>query len=368
MKVSIITRHAISNYGSLLQAYATQTVIEKLGYEAEIIDYIREDEKYKNISRSQLSQNERWNRNIFTKAIYLLLQSPEYIESGKKFEKIRRKYLKLSRQYTTIDELKADPPLSDIYCTGSDQVWGPVGTDQYDPSYFLDFIPPSKKKIAYAASFGRTNFNPITIAIYKQMLASYDFISVRENSALNVLQQMGIATGEQVLDPTLLISEDEWSRLLGDKIIKKEPYVLLYTLGNNPKIDKFAYAFSKRKGLPLIRITATRHWRTKNAENILLPDLNEFVSYIRHAAFMITNSFHGTAFALNCRTQFVNILPGVTSTRNESILSLVGLKNRIITDFSDDSILDETIDFSTVHEILNDEKKKSFDCLLRMLE
>lgn len=368
MKVSIITRHAINNYGSLLQAYATQTAVERLGYEAEIIDYVRKDEEYRNIVKTQLFLNKKWNRNFLTRGIYLLLQEPEYIESGRKFEKMQRQYLKLSRRYTTNEELTAFPPAADIYCTGSDQVWGPIGKDFCDPAYFLNFVPSSKRKISYAASFGRTQFNQSTLPLYQQLLQSYNSIAVRENSALDILEQIGITSGEQVLDPTLLISNEEWKELLGDMCLEKEPYILLYYLGNNPDIDTFARVVAKRRKMPLIRISAMRHWKTKGARNILLPDLGKFVSYIRHATYLITNSFHGTAFAINCGTQFVNILPGVTATRNTSILSQVRLENRIVNDYTNDSILDKRIDFSAVHEILTSERKKSAACLTKMLK
>ena len=368
MKVSVITRHAINNYGSLLQAYATQLAIEKLGYEAEILDYVRKDEQYENMAQTQLTHNRRWNRNFLTRAVYLMWQKPEYVESGKKFEQMQRQYLKLSNRYSDKDILKVNPPVADVYCTGSDQVWGPVGTEKYDPVYFWNFLPASRKKIAYAASFGRTEFDDTTVAVYKELLKSYDSVCVREKSAMEILHQLKITSGEQVLDPTLLITDKEWINILGDKRVEEHPYILLYTLGNTSYTDQFARSFAKKKKMPLIRVTAARHWRTRGSKNVLLPDLGEFVSYIRHASYMITNSFHGTALALNCGTQFVDILPGITQTRNVSILELVGLKNRIITDFSDFSVFDNPIDFGSVQKILESERKKSFAILLQMLK
>ena len=100
MKVAVITRHAISNYGSLLQAYATQKVFEKMDTNCEIIDYIREDESYRNHEKTLLKRKTNWYKNPFKRFIYLALRQPESIFSGRMFEHERKKYLKLtSRSY-----------------------------------------------------------------------------------------------------------------------------------------------------------------------------------------------------------------------------------------------------------------------------
>ena len=139
MKVSVITRHAIANYGSLLQAFATQKVLENLGYESEIIDYIRDDESYKQHEKTLLKRKEEWNSNPIKKALYLLMRQPESIAAGKRFEKERKELLNLSERYTDSKTLKDNPPAADIYMTGSDQVWGPVANGTYDDSYCLSF-------------------------------------------------------------------------------------------------------------------------------------------------------------------------------------------------------------------------------------
>ena len=131
MKVDVITRHAVPNYGSLLQTYATQKIIEKLGYEPEIIDYIRDDEKYKNLTNS-LVKGKKWDKNLFLRTIYKMLQRPNYGTMYKKFAKYRKGFLKLSDlEYGNLSELKKNKPKADIYCSGSDQIWGSIGKDEY---------------------------------------------------------------------------------------------------------------------------------------------------------------------------------------------------------------------------------------------
>ena len=125
MKVSVITRHAITNYGSLLQAMATQTVLERLGYESEIIDYIREDESYQKHEITLLKKKANWYNNPIKRMAYLALRQPESILAGRRFEKERIQFLHMSKRYTAPEQLQNDPPIADIYMTGSDQVWGP---------------------------------------------------------------------------------------------------------------------------------------------------------------------------------------------------------------------------------------------------
>ena len=187
MKVAVITRHAITNYGSLLQAFATQQVIENLGHECEIIDYVREDESYTQHEKTLLARKPEWNRNPIKRAIYLALRQPESIASGKRFEVEQSKYLHLTRRYTSSEQLLKDKPIADVYVTGSDQVWGPVENGTYDSSYCLSFTDKADKRIAYAASFGRTEMTENIEAYFKKWLSRYRYIGVREDSAVSIL-------------------------------------------------------------------------------------------------------------------------------------------------------------------------------------
>lgn len=365
-KVAIITRHAVSNYGSVLQAYALQKAINSFGFEAEIIDYIREDEDYHNIADT-LVKKSSWNKNALTRIVYKSIQSPEYIKMGKAFEKYRKELLNESgTRYAFVDELKKNPPAADIYCTGSDQVWGAIGSDEIDGAYFLNFAPKGKKKIAYAASFGKTDTNSSCKEKIRDYLASYDCLTVRENSAVNLINHLGIDTVNQVLDPTLLLDRNEWSKLIKTDIQKG--YVLLYQLHSNPAMDSYAEEFAKKAGLKLIRLTPLFHRTFKSGKAVYLPDISDFLSYIKNADYMITDSFHGTAFAINFNTQFIDILPGETKTRNQSILELTGLYDRVLNDYNDFSFIENRIDFSEANQKIADERIKSLHILKEMIE
>ena len=128
MKVSIITRHSIPNYGSLLQSYATQKTFEKLGFDAEILNYIRYDERGKQSIWTNCHIGKNGLVNKIKRMIYFALQYPNWRTGLKAFENFQKQYLRLSNTtYGSIDELKDNLPNADIYVTGSDQVWGVIG-------------------------------------------------------------------------------------------------------------------------------------------------------------------------------------------------------------------------------------------------
>lgn len=365
MKVQVITRHAVTNYGSLLQAIATQKIVEKSGCECQIIDYVREDEQYDNIDYTLLQGKPNWNNNPIKRWIYLMLRKPSSIIAGKKFEEQQKEYLSLTKRYSSSEELKRDKPLADIYMTGSDQVWGTLANGKYDESYFLDFTNDNDKKIAFASSFGHAIKTQKDKEMFEKHLKKYTNIAVREDSAVSFLQDMNIQS-YQVLDPTLLVAASEWRKMIKKHIRGK--YVLVYQIHNDKRVGKYAKAFAKKVGLPLIRISASFHQIAREGKLKYLPDISEFLSYIDNAEYLVTDSFHGTAFAINLNTNFVEILPNTnTGSRNQSILKLVGLTDRIVTDISDFSLIDKKINFENVNEILDKEREKSVAVLNNML-
>lgn len=364
MDIKVITRHAPSNYGSLLQSMATVTVLERLGHTCEIIDYIRDDEHGLNAVITSLNGKQDRAGNPLKKLAYIALRYPEDKRAELKFSYMRKRYLKLTERCRTQDDLKRLD--ADIFMTGSDQVWGPTLNGHYDEAYFLSFVN-GKKKIAYAASFGRTDFNTRILSEYKKLLTSYTGIAVRENTAVDLLSQMGINCTGQVLDPTLLLTGEEWSRLINKDIIGK--YVLVYQLHSNPVLDEYAVKFAEHVGLPLYRISPTFHQIRRGGKFIYLPDLPDFLSYIKNCTYFITDSFHGTAFALNFNKQFIEILPNnKTGSRNQSILQLTGLTDRILTDYNDFSLAEKQIDYAPVNAILAKEREKSVEILKELLK
>ena len=360
MDIKVITRHAPFNYGSLLQSMATLKIVRRLGHKCCIIDYIRDDEYGLKSILMSLDRKKEWNNNFLKKLLYVMLRYPEEYWAQRRFAHMRMKYLEMTLRYRSIAELSTLK--ADIFMTGSDQVWGPVLTANYDETYFLSFVNNGAKKVSYAASFGKTSFNNQIMSAYRKLLSDYDAITVRENAAVNLLHQMDISCVGQVLDPTLLLTGDEWAEYIDKDISGK--YVLVYQLHNNKALNDYAKKLALKLGLPLFRISPSFHQFMRGGKFIYLPKLGKFLSYIKNCSYLVTDSFHGTAFALNFNRQFVEILPNnETGSRNLSILELTGLRDRIVTDFSDFSIAERSIDYDRVNNILNRERKKSIELL-----
>lgn len=360
MNIKIITRHGPSNYGSLLQSIATIKIIERLGHKCEIIDYQRDDERGMKAIVAALHKKEEWNNNLMKKLLYIAIRYPIEFNAQRKFDRMRKSYLTMTPRYSSLDELKTLK--ADIFMTGSDQVWGPVLTQKYDEAYFLGFAGIKAKKVAYAASFGKTDFNSDIILQYKEMLSRYDAIAVREDSAVELLNRWNINCLGQVLDPTLMLTGNEWENYIKKDI--KGKYVLVYQLHNNHVLSEYAKRFAEHTGLPLMRVSPSFHQIRRGGKFIYLPDLADFLSYIKNATYFITDSFHGTAFALNFNKQFVEVLPNnSTGSRNQSILKLTGLSDRIVTDYNDFTLAEKTIDYKKVNAVLDEERVKSMRIL-----
>ena len=200
------------------------------------------------------------------------------------------------------------------------------------------------------------------------MLRKYNSILVREKSAVDIIKSVGYKGNvELVLDPTLLLKKDEWISLIDkekNKIKKeKEPYVLVYQLHHNKKFDEYVKLIKRKTKLKIKRINTSIFFGLKPGELVLLPTIAEFLYYIENAKYVLTDSFHGTVFSIIFNKKMVDILPKVTGTRIESILELFGIKNRILKNYNDISIMDQEIDFDKINKKLDSEREKSLKSL-----
>lgn len=364
MKVLIITRHAIANYGSVLQAYATQKIFENLGYESEILDYIPIDEKKENLVNTYIKNSKFWNKNIITRLIYNCLQKNNIENMNIKFQEFREKMLNLTKKkYYGIEDLKKEKFDAEIYCTGSDQVWGKIGNMEFDPSYFLEFDNDGKKCISFSASFGKTNINEMELKELPLLLKKYSSILIRENSGLQIVKNMGFKNVNQVLDPTLILNKNNWEKIL-EPITENKKYIFIYQLHHNRFFDKYAKFISKKTNLKIIRVNPSKYFKYKPGIFKGLVSPGQFLNYIKNAEFILTDSFHGTAFSILFNKKFVDILPNETSTRIVSLLEFLNLKDRIIYNELNFNKLTKEIDYKGIEKILEEEQ----DIDIKLLE
>lgn len=359
-RVTIITLQNIRNYGSVLQALATQEVFKSLGCEVDFIDYVRED----NIS--PISRIRKWCRgmNVLKKVIYACLLYPTFVRQNKVFKHFLREHLNtFPGTYSTEKDFACFPIISDIYCTGSDQTWNSTWNDGVLPPLFLSFVPDNVRKIAYAASFGKSKLDDWEKKKTQTLLKRYYAISVRESSGVDIIKELGLPEATHVLDPTLQVDRSFWKQYVGKRKIA-QPYVLVYQLNTNKAFDNYAKEFASRKGLRLVRFCTRIDQIIKCGKALIVPEVLDFVSAIYYADTVITDSFHATAFSINMNTSMICIYPHEFGGRIASILKLTGLESRHLTSYSDFSFVDTPqIDFKPVNDILNRERKKGWNFL-----
>ena len=369
MKIGIVTRHSVPNYGSILQTYASLETMKKLGHEPEVINYIRYEERYNNLAKT-LIKGKKWDKNFFTRNIYKVIQTPNYARMYKKFEKYRENFLdETKKEYGSIEELKNDIPKEDVYCSGSDQIWGKIGSTNYDETYFLEFAK-GRKCISYASSFGKTALDEQLNQNLDNLLSKYSSILVREKSAKEILVERNLNNVEQVLDPTFLLEKEEWIKLAqkANKEIKGK-YILIYQLHDNKEFNQYAKEFAQRKNMKLVRISTSFYHIMRSGKLVYLPTQYEFLSYFQNAQYILTDSFHATVFSIIFNKKFIDVLPlNTTGTRIESVLQLFNMENRILKSYDDFSLIDEPIDYVKVNNKLQKEGKKSLDLLKQAIE
>ena len=336
--VGIITIHRIFNYGSILQAYALCKVIRDMGYDVEIIDYCFPNSFHLN---KDISNKDRFASNSvgIKQKILKYVYAIGLLEQHWKMLIAMKKLLNTSSAiYKNPDTLVEAGAKYDIFVTGSDQVWNPRYT-KGDPSFLLYFAPDNKRKIAYAASFGVSEIEKEYKYIYKNLLLRYDVISVREKTGTKLVAQLtdNIKNATTVLDPTLLLSREQWNTLIPSERLIKEKYVLCYYLNYTfnafPYVDDLATHIHDITGYRIIRLgRPPMKFFNRGQKFYVKAGPYEMMRLIRDAELVLTTSFHGTAFAVNFGIPVYSIVQSRMSddSRQLNLLKLVHLDYRII--------------------------------------
>lgn len=359
MKVALITLHAIKNYGSVLQTLATQEIFKEYGCDVKLINYIREDSLDKNLLHT-------WGGSNPVKQAAML---PTLIKWKSVFNDFVAQNFDLTDHvYTYPEDFKRYPIEADIYCTGSDQVWNTGWNGGIIKSLFLDFVPDDKFRFAYAASFGKKTLSEAEVSETKDLIEKYNFISVREDYAKTMLQDYyGYKDAVHVLDPTLAYDGDFWRKYAPKSKIKGD-YILIYNLNRSKEFDKYAVELSKKTGLPIYFLCRRYDQFARPGKSILVPEVFEFITLIDNAKYVLTDSFHATAFSLNLNTEPICIYPNEYGGRLESVLRMTDSLQRHVNNYQDFDVVNRHVDFEKVNSIFAEQRKKTRDFLSKVFE
>lgn len=369
MRVSIITILDNTNFGTYLQAIATGLVIKDMGHEVQIINYTRPMLTYwgflADIYRSF---------GIFSFFKALLYTNRRRIKLRKKDFVFLQRFLKVTKEYYSYEQLKYDPPLADVYVTGSDQVWNSQYNQGIDKSFYLGFVPSNRRKVAYGASIGMDDIPIDEIQLMRELLKQYYQITVREKKAQELLKQLGILS-QVVLDPTLLLDKNKWDKIAStcDFHVPEEPYLLVYsveTKTQNSILSYYATQIAKQRGLKVYQVCYEDKMRCiDNVDKFFgyaTPDV--FLNLMKNAAFVVVSSFHGTAFAINYNKQFFSISANRFNSRIINLLEITGLENRLLTTKQIDVTTLPNIDYEHVNQCLDTYRKDAINILKNMIE
>ena len=328
-KIGIITMHRINNYGSVLQAFALQYIIEKMGFDVQLIDY-----NYPNIfqyTRGVALPKNDWKAKVIKSMSWL----HPYNRYDYKFQDFRNRYFKLSPYYKDFDVIHQKAISYDLYITGSDQVWNPKFT-KGDTTFLLDFAEKNANKISYASSFSCTQLGKEYEATYSELLAQYQAISVREWGGVELVKRL---TGQQAVitvDPTLLLDDNAWKTVVSKRCRYSKNYILLYVLSYSfnpvPYIYDLALYLSRKLNLQIVVLGKHPYLsKYKNVESILDAGPLEFLQLIENAVCVVTSSFHGTAFSVNYKKPVYAVVNDKNDDdRVSSFLSDLSLDESII--------------------------------------
>mgnify|MGYP002796341934 FL=1 len=368
MRTGLITFHFAHHYGAQLQALATMKAIQRLGHECQIIDY-----RLPHTTRTnQLFKKSTSVRDMASDA-HTALHYTAFQRRFQRFEAFVAEEMELSPQrYTDFRQLQDAPPAYDVYVSGSDQIWNPYifQTKQFDPAFLLDFVQEGRR-IAYAPSLGVPQLPEDKAAELKRFLAPFSALSVREKRGQVLVRQAAQREAKVVLDPTLLLSGEDWGKLAAAPK-HQGPYILCYFVSDPGEAAPYAQALSRQTGWPIVQLAGARRKIDGAREIVFDAGPREFLGLFQHAAAVVTNSFHGAAFSLQFRKDFFTSMSPKerrepTFSRIYSLLSRLGCADRII-GLDTTAPIDAKMDYDQVYEKLEAARADSLAYLKAAVE
>ena len=368
MKVGLCACYSNRNYGSMLQSYASQIAIEHLGHDCEMVRYkkqysglqlLRQVPRLFNGANVKKIKGRRDQKKAA--AAYPAIERQRAYRRAC-FDRYRDDtFTSLSPEFVGYDALKKGSERYDAVVVGSDQLWLPMGLPTN--FYNLQFAAPGVRRVSYATSFGVSQIPWYQKGRTADYLRKLDYLSVREERGAQICREVAGVDAKVVVDPTLLLTRDEWLTAVPERRIIEEPYIFCYFLGANQLCRDEARLASAEMGLPIVTL--------RHLDSIIPSDETfgeyapydadpaGFINLIRGAEYVLTDSFHGTVFSTIHHKRFATFYRFANADRQsrnsriDSLFSNLGLQNRLITKSdSATAALVADVDFAAVDERL----------------
>lgn len=323
MKIGILTYHCAHNYGAVLQCYALQEYLKCLGHEVCVINYRPSYLKYGLFI---------WYNWLSLNPVKCIKKTVKQLCSFKLQYKRFTAFERFINERLNIKSINLQSTQNDIDCFvfGSDQIWRKNG-NQFDPIYFGEFkAAQGHNLISYAASMGLDKLSESEKGQISKWLETFTLITVREISLKKLLSSLTDKRIDVVVDPTLLLSSNEWNKIVQRPNYSK-PYILIYQVINNPATLRIAQEAAKKNNAEIIELASKVEMKECAHKVIYDATPHEFIGWIANATMVVTTSFHGTAFSIIYRKPFISVKQHRPSDlRISSILETLGLQERFI--------------------------------------
>lgn len=347
MRASIITMTSTYNYGATLQAFALQEFVKKLGVDCNLIDHMSAPEKHRKIKLLNFSK-----KNLRMLPYKFALQ-----RGYRRFEDFYDKNMNMSRRYESMDALKTAPPSSDVFISGSDQVWNP--RDPKIDRFLLDFVPDDKLKISYAASMGDPSLPEEVKKKYVRALERFDSISVREAEAQSMIAPLTDKEVHIHCDPAFLLSAEEWRKYESPvKGLEPGSYILCYMIHMPPWYDSWIKDIKKKTGKKIVFVGLNGVRKITCDKFVRDAGPGEFLWLIDHADTVISSSFHGNVFSLIFGKTLISTPDKKRPDRIKNLLRRFGQNHREMYDATVDYCT-AAVDHDAIEEIAKEERERS---------
>ena len=356
--VGIITCGKEPNYGACLQAFATQLVIEELGFSCEMLNYsFMDDKEYRHFLKSNL-------RATVSGIVHYQLRKGLHFA----FESFRNRYMRYySEKLKNPSDFDRIKNRYKIFLVGSDQVWNPfLGIDT--TITLLDFYHDGPKRVSYASSFGIAELPNEVSDKYKAALGKFDAVSVREYAGAEIVRKLLGKDVPVVLDPTMLIDNSRWEQF-EEKYDIDQPYILIYDMNHASLTVETAIRLSELTGFKIVALSRIILPHKKRIHTLHNVSPSNFLWLIRNAEFVVTDSFHGMQFSINLHKKFYSICTREgekIKTRITGFLESINLTDRLI-ESSKDVDIEKIIDYKRVDKLLNERRTESINYLKEAL-
>lgn len=324
--MALMTLHSVGDYGTALQALATQGLIERAGARCSVVDFRREGAG--GGAASYFSGSRYAHIPLATRA-HAVLRGRDARRRSSVFRDFLKRRLHLTpERYCSFDDLRRFPADDyDVCCVGAGQVWN-IERNRDNRPFYLSFLPQEARRFSFASSTGTPVLPKSEERRARRALSRFSGLSVREARAYDYLMSLGLQV-EQHVDPTLAAPAGYWRRIASAPIVER-PYIAVHQLTRNPLLVSAATRMARRTGLPVVRIDYWSTMRMLTAKHYVTPSVEDFLSLIKNASFVVTDSFYVVALSHIFETQFAAVPPPRCSGLIVSTLHLLGTDRNLV--------------------------------------